>query len=385
MKKSVSIILAIAVVGIAVLWFFNNKKPSSNIVETTSKSTSSDVSISTIQSLGKKKALDTPSSSDDDFSEFEQQILKAQVQNIADQYADTARFPIGSQPIRNIADARQPEPFEETEVETPFETESGETIGVSAAVDRFQYFSNDIINVRLELSGLQNGAFVKATATVAGPQGDTSLVTDLEAVDASQSVMLGALDTSLISSQALSKEMLVKVFIEVGGEPFLTTVAFNYDSASAQLVGIGLTQPNGATLDIPFEYTVFQSGYYFVSALLQDQQSGQPLIALQTEGRMSQGNGQIVAQAHIQALKEAGSEGPYILTNVKAYRGAERGEQLDVPASSVRPQFEIDGYPFSAYKDEVFEDQLVQDRVEFLKELGSLETQSGDNQGGDTN
>jgi len=385
LKKQVSIIVAIVIVGIALFWFFNNKKPPSTIVETTNTPTTPDLLSTVKETQNKKKTSSITQANEDDFSEFEKQVLKAQIQNIADQYADTARFPIGSQPVRNIADVRQPEPFEETEVETPFETESGENIGVSVAVDKFQYFSNDIINVRLELSGLPTGAFVKATATIAGPQGDTSLSTDLEAIDASQSIMLGAFDTSLASPQTFSKEMFVKVFVEVGGEPFLTTVAFSYDFASAKLVGIGLAQPNGATLDIPFEYTVFQSGYYFVSALLQDQKTGQPLIVLQTEGRMAQGNGQVIAQAHIQALKEVGSEGPYVLTNIKAYRGAEQGEQFDTPASSVRNQFEIDGHPFSAYKDEVFEDQLVQDRVEFLKELGNLENQSSNEEEGGKN
>ena len=377
--------LAIAAVAMVVFWFFDNKKPSSNNVEFVNTVSPASNKTNSINTLNKEASPVVETRIKDDFSEFEQQVLTAQVQNIADRYADTARFPIGSQPIRNIADARPAEPFEETEVETPFETESGDIIGVSAAVDKFQYFSNETINVRLELSGLSEGVFVKATATIASQQGNTSLVTDLEAIDSSQSVLLGALNTSLTSSQFFSKEMFVKVFVEVDGEPFLTTVAFSYDTASAQLVGLGLVQPNGATLDIPFEYTVFQSGYYFVSALLQDQQTGQPLIALQTEGRMTQGNGQVIAQAHIQALKEAGSEGPYVLTNIKAYRGAERGEQFDVPASNVKSQFEIAAQPFSSYEDQAFEDPLAQERVEFLKELGNLENQTDDEQGGDTN
>lgn len=385
MKKLVSMMLAIAAVAMVVFWFFDNKKPSSNDVEFVNTVSPASNKTNSINTLNKEASPVVETGIKDDFSEFEQQVLTAQVQNIADRYADTARFPIGSQPIRNIADVRPAEPFEETEVETPFETESGDIIGVSAAVDKFQYFSNETINVRLELSGLSEGVFVKATATIASQQGNTSLVIDLEAIDSSQSVLLGALNTSLTSSQFFSKEMFVKVFVEVDGEPFLTTVAFSYDTASAQLVGLGLVQPNGATLDIPFEYTVFQSGYYFVSALLQDQQTGQPLIALQTEGRMTQGNGQVIAQAHIQALKEAGSEGPYVLTNIKAYRGAERGEQFDVPASNVKSQFEIAAQPFSSYEDQAFEDPLAQERVEFLKELGNLENQTDDEQGGDTN
>jgi len=381
-KKSVSIIVAIALVIVAALWFFNHKKPPSLISDSAVPSQGEQVNVDI---LDKKKSPKVTESNDDSFSELETQVLKAQVQNIADQYADTARFPIGSQPIRNLADAKQPEPYEETEVETPFETESGETIGVSAAVDRFQYFSNDTINIRLELSGVPEGAFVEALANIAGPQGDTPLSTNLNSVDASQSIFVGALDTSLAPPQTFSKEMIVKISIEIAGEPFFTTVAFNYDTASARLVGLGVVQPSGANLEIPFEYSVLSSGYYFVSAILNDQQTGRPLVALQTEGRMSQGNGRLIAKAHIQALKAAGSEGPYVLTNIRAYRGAERGEQFDVPASSVNSQYTLSAFSFSDYADEVFEDPLAQERAEFLIELGGIENQGAEEQGGDPN
>ncbi len=386
MKKSVPIIVII-VIGVAALWFFLNKKPSPSI--TSDNKITSVLRVETVEvvTLTQNKQKELSSASlEDDFSDFESEVFKSQVKNIANQYANTARFPVGSQPIINVADARQPEPFEETEVETPFDTGSGLTIGVSAAVDKFQYFTDDRINVRVELTGLEDGVFVKAEAIISGPQGDTSLTDNLEAVGSTQSVFTGSFDTSLTSNENFSTEMFVKILIEVGGEPFFTTVAFNYATTSAQLVGLGLTQPRGANLEIPFEYTVFQSGYYFVSAVLKDQQTGKPLIALQTEGIMRQGNGQLVAKAHIQALKEAGSEGPYLLTNIKAYRGAERGEKFDVPASTVRNQYKIGVYQFTEYNDEAYQDPLVQERVEFLNQLGSLEGEestSGESQGGD--
>jgi len=97
-------------------------------------------------------------------------------------------------------------------------------------------------------------------ANIAGPQGDTPLSTNLNSVDASQSIFVGALDTSLAPPQTFSKEMIVKISIEIAGEPFFTTVAFNYDTASARLVGLGVVQPSGANLEIPLEYSVLSSG-----------------------------------------------------------------------------------------------------------------------------
>lgn len=385
MKKAISILAVLTVVIVAVLWLFNTKKGPSQIIDTADTSEPSQQESVSPDAVVKKESSQASASSDDGFGDFENQVLKAQVKNIADQYADTARFPVGSQPIRNPDDAKQAEPFEETEVETPFETDSGETIDVSAAVDKFQYFTNDIVNVRLQLSDVPEDAFVKAIATIAGPNGDTPLNTELNSVDASQSVFIGTLDTSLAPPQTFSKEMIVKVSIEVAGEPFFTTVAFNYDTASARLLGLGVVQVNGANLEIPFEYTVLSNGYYFVSAILSDKQTGQPLIALQTEGRMAQGNGQLIAKAHIQALKEAGSEGPYLLSSIRAYRGAERGEQFDVPASSVSTQFSINAFSFAEYRDEIYEDPLAQERADFLNELGGFDDPDTDEQGGNVN
>ena len=386
MKKWVLVVLAIVIVAIALFWLLYKKEAK----ELTPKKTTSQLQQETKKRQTESKDVvnsltNEDQDDEDDFSLYESQVLKAQVQGIANQFADTARFPIGSQPIRNLADARQPEPYEETEVETPFETEDGETIGVKAAVDRFQYFTNDTINVRLTLAGLPAGVFVESTATISGPQGDTPLEQDLRATDASQSLFIGSFDTSLASNEQFSKEMFVKVLVRVDGEPFLTTVSFSYDKASAQLEGVGVAQPRGANLEVPLEYSVFISGYYFVNAILRDQVTGQPLIALQTEGRMTRGNGRLVAKAHIQALKETGSQGPYLLTDIKAYRGAERGEQFDVPASSVRQQYTVEGYSFSEYADEKFEDPLTQERVEFLNELGNIETQNSGEQGGESN
>lgn len=304
---------------------------------------------------------------------YEDEVFRGQVKLIADQYENTAKFPVGSQPIRNLADARQPEPFEETEVETPLETETGETIRVSAAVDKFQYYTNEIINLRLIIDGITDDEFVSAKATISGAEGDTGLTSELQASGATQRLLTTSFDTSIAPPNTLLTEMIIKVEADIGGQPFFTTVSFNYSNASAQLTGLGLVQPNGPNLDIPLEYNVFIRGYYFVSAILRDKQTNKPLISLQTEGRMSQGNGQLIAQAHIKALKETGSEGPYIVSNIKAYRGAEQGEQFDIPASTVQQQYEVSKYPFSLYQDEEHKDPLAEERVEFLKKLGQID------------
>jgi len=288
--KKLVFVLLITVVAIAAFLANNTaNKPNKEITTAESQSLDSEIKLPEITASKEVASLINESEVTDEFNPYESEVFKGQVNLVADQYAETARFPIGSQPIKNIADARQPEPFEETEVETPSETESGETIQISAAVDKFQYFTNDIINVRLKLSRVPVGDFVKAEAVISGSNGDTPLKAELQATDSSQLLLIGSFDTSLVPANVFSEEMIVKLSVSVGDEPFFTTVSFNYTAASAKLVGLGLVKPNGANLEIPLEYSVFIDGYYFVNAILSDQQTGQPLITIQTEGRMPQG------------------------------------------------------------------------------------------------
>ena len=376
-----NLVFGLLIIVAVILIFFARdfaKNPNEKIVMTSNQDLQSEETLVDDKSKKLIVSLAQEGEETEEVNPYETEVFKGQVNLIADRYAETAKFPIGSQPIRNAADARQPKPYEETGVETPFETESGETVGVFAAVDRFQYFTNDTINVRLELSGVPNGDSVEADAVLSGTKGDTPLTIQLQAIDSSQSILTGAFDTSLAPPSVFSQEMIVKLTLRIGGEPFLTTVGFNYTSASARLVGLGLVKPNGANLEIPLEYTVFNEGYYFVNAILSDEKTGRPLIAIQTEGRMSQGNGRLIAQAHILALKESGSEGPYILKNIKAHRGAERGEKFDIPAATIKPQFTVSGYSFSEYLDEEYQDPLAQERIDFLKNLG--QTNNDNNQ-----
>lgn len=386
MKKSVLILLIIVILTVIALYFGFQDKEKNSIEPLTAQLNTPAIAKVLVNNKNATKKTDFDENETIDesvYNPYESSLLKAQVQQIADLYEDTAKYPLGSQPIKNVADARLPEPFEETGVETPFETESGEKITLSAAVDKFQYYSGDQIQVRLNLNGAKAGAFITVAAVLAGSSGDTSLETDLIANDASQTNFTGVFDTTIAPPNTFSTEMIVKLLVGVDGEAFFTTVAFRYNVASARLTSLGFVRANGPNMDIPLEYSVFTSGYYFVSAVLFDAQTDQPLIALQTEGRMTQGNGRLLMQAHIQALQEVGSEGPYVLKNIKAYRGAERGEQFDQPATSLKSEFGINAIPFSGYENDSYQDPLAQERIEFLRNIGTLNETEDLDEGGE--
>ncbi|GHA14304.1 hypothetical protein GCM10008090_25100 [Arenicella chitinivorans] len=302
---------------------------------------------------------------------YQDEAIKAQMLQVADLYEEASQYPHYSQPIRNPESVQQPAPFKETEVDLPYPLDGlAEPIRLAAAVERYQYFKGDTINVRLMVSGAPSDTYIEATATLANQQSPTPFTTKMAPTDERLNSFVAAFETNVIPPGVLTTELMVQIEVEIGGDKLFTTVPLRYAEASATMVGIAYVRPEAENLLIALQYAVFSPGYYFVSAILEDAQTGQPLIQLQGEGRMPQGNGILILKAHSHALKAMGSEGPYVVRSIKTYRGAESGEQFDVPANQVQPQFQIQGFPFSEYDDVAYQDELAAERLEFLRNLG---------------
>jgi len=61
------------------------------------------------------------------------------------------------------------------------------------------------------------------------------------------------------------------------------------------------------------------------------------------------------------------------LRSIKLHRASEVGESSDQPGTSDQRSFQVQGFPFSAYQDEEFIDELGQERLDFLREVGSAD------------
>jgi hypothetical protein len=295
-------------------------------------------------------------------------IFKAQFSQIADNYMDTAQFPVGSQPIRNPADVYEPAPFELAQFSIPFPMQGGGTLKVSAALDRFLYFAGDTIAIKVTVEGAPVNAYVEVDSQFSSSKED--LQTPVELSSKNGALFEGSVDTSTVSDSSFTPEMLLKALITVDGEEFFITQGFRYFQASADVIGIGRVEANGANLDIPVELDVEESGYYFLRAVLEDAETKKQLIALQSEGRLAKGSRKLMLQAHIQALKFSGSEGPYNLTNIKLYRGANEEEEFDVPGKTREKKYKVQGFSFDRYDDVDHVDPIALERAEFLRSLG---------------
>ena len=202
--------------------------------------------------------------------------------------------------------------------------------------------------------------------------GDTDVEVKFNLVDGSVNEYRAKIDPSIAPAEEISAELLLKVSVDINEEALASTIGIRYDSAAARLTNISYVRVQGEYLDIQLQYSVLMEGYFFTNAVLQDAVSGRPLLQLQAEGAMTETNNFMTMRAHIQALKAAGSEGPYLLTNITGYRGAERGESLDTPISSAQQNYQVQGYRFDLYDDVEFEDDLAKERIDFLTKLGAV-------------
>jgi hypothetical protein len=366
--KNISILLLILLiisVAVSLILLVPNKTIVSVPIEKThiKREAPKRLAVSKIQETTLQEEVES-----DDFPSDEI-IFQAQFSQIADTYMDTAQFPVGSQPIRNPNDVYEPAPFEDAKFSIPFPMQGGGTLNVKLALDKFQYFQGETIDVQLTVNGAPSSAYVEVTSELASSKKD--LQTPVELNSSNGSFFIGSVDTSSISDSEFTPEMLFKALVKVDGEEFFITQGFRYFQSSADVVGIGRVEVNGANLDIPVKLDVDESGYYFLRAVLEDAQTGKPLVSLQSEGRFSKGSRKLLLQAHIQALKFSASEGPYNLRNIKLYRGADENEDFDVPGKSLEKSYAVPGFSFDQYDDVKHVDPIALERAEFLRSLGN--------------
>jgi len=314
----------------------------------------------------------------EEFNPYETQEIKAQIQRVADSYAENIKYPIGSQPIYNPEDVRDFKPFEQAEVDVPFpqDVDDKNPIRIKAATNKYQYFLGDRIDVRVQILGAPADTFINVQGEMSSAKGYVPGELNFVAIDPTLSQFTASLDTQLVPSNSFTPEMVLELTVTVGAKELFTTVAFAYAQASAQIVAVQPSRVDGANLIIPVQFNVFQPGYYFIRAVLDDAKTGEPLVQLQNEGRLIQGNALIELNAHIAALKRQGSEGPYSLRSIISYRGAEQGEVNDVPASPLQYSFSVQGHAFTSYTNEEYVDPYGQERLDFLRGVGNAEQSS---------
>ena len=311
--------------------------------------------------------------------EFVTEELAQQLKTVAIAYKQQAKYPNFSTPVLHPELAKTPEPFAESRVSMPTFDDQGNVtdITIAASVDKLSYLVGEPITFQVLIEGAVHDIAVFAEIDVKNPDTNDYVAQNINLMPANQSdesdqsELLVSINSDSLALKKSSQELLAVVNIDINGKQHVSTVPFILSQSSARLVGIKDTQQQDDFLEIALDYDVEQAGYYFVTAYLDDAGTGKPLVALQSEGKMSKGSSQLTLKAHHQALKDAGSEGPYELRVVQSYRGAAPGEGDDVYAAISESSFPIPDFSFEGYTDTPYSDPIVNARINALLELGN--------------
>lgn len=370
-KRTIVLTFLIASIGIAVVVLFpisppQNDEPPTVVTIKPSNNPKEEIGPQTPERKAETNKLESE-------DEILSQEFRDELGEVADLYEQQIRYPHYSQPISDIELALTPKPFSEAKVDNPLPTESGEPspIGISASVDKIRYVSGEPITVQLIVTGTAENTQIVASVNFLQTSGETILTSDklLTPFAESNREYRATVDSGLF--EIISSELLARIEINVDDTNYVTTVPFWLSHSSGRLENIGFSQQAGSFLRIPLEYSVKEAGYFFVDAVLDDAATGRPLVRLQTEGRMPIGNQQLTLNAHQQALKDAGSEGPYRLRIMRSYRGAELNENYDVPTSISSTWYDIPRFEFSNYDSSPFSDPEAEERLEALRSLSN--------------
>lgn len=286
------------------------------------------------------------------------------------QYESATRFPPGSQPI-DASSVEASRPNRSVDVSQPFPLAEGEPpVRVSLQLDRFIYFAEDTLLAVVGVGGRDDLGAVSARLRVVDLLGNEVWQGD-SSRDAEGLFSL-AIPMSVLAERGIFGELLLQAIVHARGEKLLVAAPFRLEEAVVQLEAVLPAYIGDSGLNIPLQFAGGQPGYYFVSANLYSQSTGEPLLRLEAEGRLNGSEGRLEFEAHASALRAQGDAGPYWLQDVSIERAAEEGEQRDRPGRSRQARYPVEGFALDAYPEVRYEDPLAEDRKAFLQKLGEL-------------
>ncbi|MEM0910565.1 MAG: hypothetical protein AAGJ37_06290, partial [Pseudomonadota bacterium] len=306
---------------------------------------------------------------------FLTESLTTTIQEIASMYEAQSRYPHYSTPVVDKELAKSQAPFQEARVTSPTFDQFGELLPLtlSASTDKLDYAIGEPVIIQVVLDGAENLSSIFSSAEIKPVDSNQNAHKRLKLLpfDNRQDELRASFNSNLLKIEKGAQEFLAVITVEVDGHQHLTTVPFTVNEVSAELLAIKDSKQANDFLEISLDFEVHDEGYYFVHGYLDDANSLEPLLVLQTEGKMRSGRDQLILRAHHQALKDAGSQGPYLLRVVNAFRGAAPGESNDVIVKLSEESYSIPDFAFDGYDNTPYEDPNTKRRIDALKSLVS--------------
>lgn len=294
--------------------------------------------------------------------------LSAQVEDALEQFEELSKYPPTSQPIlseehvhsfMNTSAPQASHPFPFADLEQP--------IQLSIELNQYNYFFGDAIHAQLSVGNVPESSSLSARAVLTDLAGE--VLAETSNLDISELRANVAFDTKAYNTSNWPLEMNFGAHVDVNGYHMFISAPFRINTETAELDSVGFSEPVAENLIIPVNLNVKLPGYYFVAGILYSQQSNQPLIHLEAEGPLSEGQATLELKAHIQALKKSDDEGPYYLDKIRIERWSDELIPRDIAGKVPEAEYSVEGFPFNAYQDIPYVDPLAEERKRLMQGL----------------
>lgn len=300
-------------------------------------------------------------------SPTETETLALLFEQVASDFAAQASFPPFSQPIRSANELNRYLSNAAHYTEIPYALEDGGEYRVRIALNKYRYFTHEALQVEVNMD-------VVGSAQV------------------SQSVLeIITLDRRVLYSQELKVSQLVNGPVEISlnlkdhwqndwpnelqwrlrstiGEQRLSVLApFQVVQAVATLNGIKSAIADGAFFNVPVNIVADLDGYYFVQGIVYHE-SGLPVLYVATEGPITSDSEPLALRIYGPALLEVGIIDNLYLANIELSRLAD-DVTGDLYGQAKQDRFSIPTLDFTELTDELWQDPLFAERLEFLTNL----------------
>lgn len=298
------------------------------------------------------------------------EIISPEVENALMQFNEISKYPPTSQPILNEAHVNSflNTSLPQSSLPFPFD-DLAPPIQVSIELDKSNYFFGDQIKAKVNINDAPEDSNVTTHSVLMSIDGETLAESGYQ--ETKENTTFITFDTQAYPTDNWPIEMNVGAYIDVNGRNIFITAPFKINDETASLDSIGFSEPVAENLVIPVNINVLVPGYYYVAGILYSAKSKQPLIHLETEGRLDGGIVSLNLNAHIQALKKAGDEGPYYLDKIRIERWSDNLIPRDIAGKVDQNEYTVDGYSFNDYEDKPYLDPLAEERKRLLQGLSS--------------
>lgn len=308
-----------------------------------------------------------PLTQDEPSASSETETLALLFEQVASDFAAQASFPPFSQPIRSANELNRYLSNTAHYTEIPYDLEDGGEYRARIALNKYRYFTHESLQVEVNMN-------VVGRAQV------------------SQSVLeIITLDRRVLYSQELKVSQLVKGPVKitvnlkdhwqndwpnelqwrlrstVGDQRLSVLAPFQVMQAIATVTGIESAMADGAFFRLPLTIEADLEGYYFVQGIVYHE-SGLPVLYLATEGPITVNSEPLALQIYGPSLLDAGTIDNLYLANVELSRLAD-DVTGDLYGQAAQDRFSIPTLDFTELTDELWQDPLFAERLEFLTNL----------------